>query len=435
MTTTLTRRGFLSAVAGGTLAAASFRRVPGANDRISIGLIGCGGRGAGLRRMAKTSAEDMNAEITAVCDLWSYNRERAVADTEAKFGRKPRSFKYHEDLLALQDLDAVMIATGDFQHAKLLVDVVRAGKDCYCEKPMANVLEEAILARDVVLASKQVVQMGSQWVSDPYQRTVRDIVRSGQLGRITRIAQTWNKNEERWHNPDNPNVKRIREEDTDWKRWLLGKPHRPFDPWAYFEFRIHRDFSSGIPDQWMSHGAGLVHFYMDEEIPETMVANGGIYAWKDMRENPDTFTAVATYPKGFVHVFQTQFGNSFGSHSAIMGTQGTLWSEGGEGSQLWTLTPKGGLPTDPRPRPGHRPLSDEKALVHDLPAPLIEPSDDSKDHYDDWIQAMRRRTQPNGDIHTGFKHSVAVIMAARAYREGRKMYWDARRERILDHPA
>lgn len=437
MTTQLTRRGFLGAVAGGALAAASYKRVPGANDRISIGLLGCGSRSLGHMHMAWMSKSDMNVEVTAVCDLWTVNREKVAGYVEKGFGKQPRAFKYHEELLDLKDLDAVMIATGDFQHAKLLVDVVRAGKDCYCEKPMANVLEEARLARDEVLGSKQVVQMGSQWVSDPVQLAVRELVRSGRLGRITRIEQVWNKNEERWHDPENPRVKLIREEDTDWKRWLLGKPDRPFDPWAYFEFRIHRDFSSGIPDQWMSHGSGLVHFYMDEDVPETMVANGGIFAWPDERENPDTFTAVATYQKGFAHVFQTQFGNGFGSHSAIMGTQGTLWSEGGEGSQRWTLTPKGGLPTaeQPRPRPGHVPVEEEKAIVvPGQPAPVAEPSDDSKEHFDNWVASMRARSQPNGDIHTGFRHSVAVIMAARAYREGKKMYWDASTEQILDHP-
>lgn len=429
----LTRRGFLGAAAAGALSAASYSRVIGANDRISIGLIGCGNRSAGHRRMATTSAKDMNVEITAVCDLWAFNRELAASDVEEKFGRKPRAFKYSEDLLALKDVDAVMIATGDFQHAKILVDVVRAGKDCYCEKPMANVLDEAKLARETVLGSKQVVQMGSQWVSDPYQKKIRELVRSGVLGQISRIEQVWNKNEERWHDPNNPNVKRIREHDTDWKRWLLGKPDRPFDPWAYFEFRLHKDFSSGIADQWMSHGSGLVHFYMDEDIPETMVANGGIYAWNDGRENPDTFTAVATYKKGFVYVYQTQFGNSYGSHSAIMGKSGTLWSVGGEGSQKWTLTPNGGIPTDHRSRPGHKPVAEEQTvLVEAAPAPSADPSDDSKYHFDDWVQSMRARKQPNGDIHTGFKHSAAIIMAARAYREGKKLWWDSKREEIVD---
>src|SRR5258707_18418 len=160
----VSRRGFMGAAA---ITAASYSRVLGANERIRIGQLGIGSRGDGHTRMATMSKDDMNVEITHVCDIWTHNREKAAANVEKAFGHKPKMYKYSEEMLAQKDLDAVMIATGDFQHAKLLVEVVKAGKDCYCEKPMANVFEEAKLARDTVVGSKQVVQMGSQWVSDP----------------------------------------------------------------------------------------------------------------------------------------------------------------------------------------------------------------------------------------------------------------------------
>ena len=127
------------------------------------------------------------------------NKEKAAANCKKLFGTDVKQFKYSEEMLKMPELDAVMIGTGDFQHAKLLAEVVRAGKDCYCEKPMAIDVEDAKLARDAVLASKQVVQMGSQWVSDPIQIKVRDIVRSGKLGQITKIEQVWNDNNPRWH--------------------------------------------------------------------------------------------------------------------------------------------------------------------------------------------------------------------------------------------
>jgi predicted dehydrogenase len=301
MTSELTRRDFLGRAALGAAGAASalnarsYARVAGANDRINIGFLGCGDRGGGHRNMVGMSRKDKNLGVAAVCDLWTVNREKAAADCRVKFGADVRKFKYSEDMLALPDLDAVMIATGDHQHAKLLAEVVAAGKHCYCEKPMAIDLDEAKLARDAVLKSGRVAQMGSQWVSDPVQRKVRDIVRSGKLGQVTKIEQVWNDNNHRWHNPDDPDVKAVREEDTDWNRWLLGRPYRPFDPWTYFEFRIFRDFSGGITSQWMSHGIGLVHFYTDTAIPDSMVANGGIFAWPDIRQNPDTFQALATY--------------------------------------------------------------------------------------------------------------------------------------------
>ena len=271
---TVSRRKFL-ATSTFLLSARSYARILGANDRIQIGQIGCGHRASGHRKMLKLSAQtDPNFDLRSVCDLWSVNRERAADEAQRLFGKRPKTFQYSEEMLADPDLDAVMIGTGDHQHAKILAEVVRAGKDCYCEKPMANTLEDAKLARDAVLASKQVVQMGSQWLSCPYQHRVRDIIRSGKLGKIVAIDQSWNFNGPRWHIPKDENVAAIREKDTDWKRWLLGRPDRAFDPYVYFEFRIFKDFSGGITDQWYSHGSGLAHFYLDTFIPDDTVSNG-----------------------------------------------------------------------------------------------------------------------------------------------------------------
>ena len=128
------------------------------------------------------SEKEKNLAVVAVCDIWKLNREKSAANCKKLFGTDVKQFKYSEEMLKMPDLDAVMIATGDFQHAKILAEVVKAGKDCYCEKPMATDVEDAKLARSAVLASKQVVQMGSQWVSDPMQIKVRDIIRSGRLG-------------------------------------------------------------------------------------------------------------------------------------------------------------------------------------------------------------------------------------------------------------
>ena len=245
----ITRRRFIgssaSAIAGLTIgiSAKSYGRILGANDRINIAFLGCGARSHGHMRMVQGSYEDKNLHVAAVCDIWKLNREKAASLCKKQFTTNVEQFKYSEDLLSLKDLDAVMIATGDHQHAKILDEVVKAGKDCYCEKPMAQDIEEAKLVRDTVLNSKQVVQMGSQWVSEPIHRKIREIIRSGRLGQITKIEQCWNDNNHRWHDPNDPDVAAIREEDTDWNRWLLGKPYEPFDPRKYFEFRIFKNYS------------------------------------------------------------------------------------------------------------------------------------------------------------------------------------------------
>jgi predicted dehydrogenase len=432
-------------VSGGTsLNAASYRRIAGANDRINIGFLGCGGRGGDHRNMVKTSEKDKNLGVVAVCDIWKNNKEKAAAHCKKLFGTDVKQFKYSEDMLKMPDLDAVMIATGDFQHAKLLAEVVNAGKDCYCEKPMAIDVEEAKLARSVVLSSKQVVQLGSQWVSDPMQKKVREIIRSGKLGQITKIEQVWNDNGPRWHVPNDPDVAAIKEEETDWNRWLLGKPYVPFDPWKYFEFRIFRDYSGGITSQWMSHAAGLVHFYTNTAIPDSMVANGGIFGWPDIRQNPDTFQALATYDDAkLLYSYTSNYASMFGDYTCIRGKDGTLFSHGGEGSARWFFV------KEHQSLPGgfdfyegmKETISKGKAEIvtteeYGMKLGPVYLSDDSKYHLDNWIDCMRDRSiTPNGNIHTGFWHSIATIMATRAYREGKKLYWDRSSEEIIDHPA
>jgi len=268
------RRTFLKGAGGMLMAssmeARSYARILGANDRIRLAQLGCGDRSEGHVHMAHLASKQLPVETVAVCDLWSLARDRRAAQVKKAFGTEPQQFKYSEEMLARKDIDGVMIATADFQHAKLCIDVVQAGKDCYVEKPFANVLAEAKEARDVVRASKQVVQMGTQHRSEPYPLAVRDIVRSGKIGKVVQIEQEWNVNEERWRfvgvdtgiSPamlQDANMEwkgwlygrksQLREEDTDWKRWLLGKPDRSFDPHVYLEFRLYKEFSFGIFDQ------------------------------------------------------------------------------------------------------------------------------------------------------------------------------------------
>src|ERR1700742_1439265 len=196
------RRTFVKQAAGALLAtgmdARSYARVLGANDRIRLGQLGCGDRSQGHVHMVQLAAKQMPVETVAVCDLWTLAREHRAAQVKRAFNLDPQTYKYSEEMLARKDIDGVMIATGDFQHATLCAEVVKAGKDCYVEKPFANVLSEANETRAVVRASKQMVQMGSQHRSEPYQLAVRDIVRSGRIGQIVHIEQEWNVNQERW---------------------------------------------------------------------------------------------------------------------------------------------------------------------------------------------------------------------------------------------
>ena len=232
--------------------------------------------------------------------------------------------------------------------------------------------------------------------------------------------------------------------DTDWKRWLLGKPDRPFDPHVYLEFRLYRDYSAGIFDQWMSHGSDLVHLWTDETHPESVVATGGVFAWKDQRQNPDTCVAAVVYPKGFLYTYKTTFGNSYRSFTRIQGRDGTITGHGCEGGFLYTVTKEGGrkeFDEDSEPDYKTFPLvasaeeEEEIVRVPGAPSPSSHgPDDDDVQHMSNWLTAMQERRDPNATVDHGFSQSVVCIMAAQSYWSGKKLYWDSKSEEIVDQP-
>jgi len=409
----LSRRHWVAGAAAASLSAAAYGQAAGANDRLRIAIVGPGARGASLMKDFFQLAREMNAEMVAVCDLWSVRRVEAAARVKEMTGREPRQVQYIQDLLQMKDLDGIIIATPDFAHAKLLTQAVRAGKDVYCEKPMGNVVAEVKEAYRAVKASSQVVQIGTQGLSSGHYQAAAQFVRSGRLGVISRVALESNYNGPRWRGV--PAVKQIRQEETDWNAWLLGRPARPFDPRLYFEFRLYRGFSSGIPDQWMSHAIAGVHHILDDYFPYSAVANAGAFVHKDDRENPDTFQALLVYPKGFLVSYSTMFGNDSAGVNCYYGENGVL-----EGTRSGGYMVKG---TGGGKRPTR--ISEEIALKPVQPV----------HHMKNWLESMRSRKTPNADALSGYAHSVATIMAAEAEITGKKLYWDKKREEIVDRPA
>ena len=433
---TINRRMFLNRTAsmlagtalGGT--AASYGRIAGANDRVSLGHIGIGNRGGELDWIVSRLKKEHNAEMTAVCDLWKVNREKAVSANTTYYGRPPRQFQNLEELLLLKDVDAVLISTPEHSHSPILKLVAEAGKDAYVEKPMGNVLEEVKAARDAVLQKKLVVQVGTQHRSEVYPQAACELVQTGALGEVSKVEIVWNYHGPRWRG--RPEVKQLREEDTDWPKWLMTKPPRPFDPQLYFEFRLYKEFSSGIADQWMSHAIDLVHWFMGDRYPRSVVAHGGIFAWRDGRQNPDTFQALLEYPKGFMVSYSTSFGNDAPSFTRYMGKKATLMNIGGEGSPRYKLVEEKGNHED---NPEIDKLRAEKDVL--LPGDKALPPGGMGDldlhHMANWFECLRSRMQPHATVTDGYAHSLACIMAAQSFWAGKKLYYDPVAETILDH--
>ena len=213
----LTRREFVAA-APAVLAAA--QRSP--SDRVRIGVIGTGGRGQYLMREVE-KCRDLNVAVTAVCDIWRPNRERAAAMAREAWGSDPRQTADHEELLGWSDVDAVLISAPDFLHSRMLEAAVEAGKDVYCEKPMGTKFAEAKSAYLAVKSSDRVVQVGTQRRSEGQYIAAQKFVRSGVLGQVTRVETSVNFQQPRWRR----DYGEVAEGDVEWRRFDAENSYDP----------------------------------------------------------------------------------------------------------------------------------------------------------------------------------------------------------------
>ena len=206
--------------------AAAATRVIGANDRINVGLIGCGGRGQFI--LAQMLKPNPNTAVTAICDLWKQRREAYPAEAEKLFGSKPKAYKDYRELLADPNINAVIIATPDHQHAGQTIDAVKAGKHIYVEKPIIGLAEDLATLNqlyDTVNASKLAVQHGTHGVSGPAAKALKAFISEKKLGKLFRVEGTETAYTPYWIGYAGPAA----EADTDWKAWLYNRKDRPFD--------------------------------------------------------------------------------------------------------------------------------------------------------------------------------------------------------------
>jgi predicted dehydrogenase len=413
-----TRRDFLKAVtAAGAVSmviprgvdAAIQRRSIGANDRIRIGVIGCGSRGIGteMETVAKFSQAE-NIEVVAVYDPWTKAREEASAKAKEWFGTAAKPCRTPEELLGLKDVDGVFISSPDHWHAAHLELAAKAGKHIYVEKPMANEIGELNRAYKVAKESGAIIQVGTQLRSTPIAMGCREFLKSGKLGKLSRIEQIRNSDKPYWYQYLKPDVKAA---DLDWKAFTKGYTKKPFDPILYSGWYGYWEFSQGPVPQWGVHFLDLMHFITGLGIPESCVCQGGVYTWKDEHRftAPDQVHAVWHYPEGVMVSYTTNFGNSSGNVTRFLGDKGMLrldWSKA-------VYSADGGINRDGSIR-GENP---------------IEPIEQT-DHWVNWFRCMRDGKTPNANLDTGYQHSIASIMATMSYASGRRARFNAGKRTI-----
>ncbi len=378
--------------------AAAQIRPPSANEKINVGLVGCGGMGMG--NMGAAVATGM-ANVVALCDVDA----KHLAGAQSRY---PSAKGYHDyrDLIANKNVEVVCVSTPDHWHAIPTITACQAGKDVYCEKPLAhNVVESA----DMVKAARKynrVVNGGTQQRTDPHFIRAVEIVQSGLLGRIT-FCRTWNvSNEDGMGTPiiGNPPP------GLDYDFWLGPAPKREYNSHrCHFTFRWFYDYAGGMITDWGVHLNDIVLWGMKSGLPKSVSAVGGKYCIPDDRDTPDTQYVSYdmegggnnAYPYTLVYEMRKQNGrHTDGADYGIefYGTNGTLRVDRGG----FSLYPEKGR----------------------IPAQQSSGNDDKVPHWRNFLTCVKTRRRPASDVEITHISTVTCLLGNVSLRSGRKIWFD-----------
>lgn len=413
----LNRRAFVKTAAGAaagvtamSMTARSYGRILGANDRIRLAQIGCGGRGR-KAHMEGVHPHDKveNVEYVAVSDPWRLAREEAAAMCKEWYGTTVKQFVSYRDILALDDVDAVLIASPDHHHSMQLEAAAKAKKHAYCEKPLARNMKELISAVDAVKEAGIVVQMGTQIRSLPTSTGAHELWKSGVLGKPSRIEQCRNAEKPYWYRY----MKNLKKEDVDWNEFIMGAPARPFDATLYSGWYGYLDYTDGPVANLGCHFIDLYHYVTGVEYPVSCVCHGGVFTWKDENKFtcPDHVEALWVYPGDFMVAYSTNFGNGGGNRHRYFCEKGQLIMDNWSAP---TYSAEGGPKRDGKIRGV-------------CPVEAIE----TPDHFQNWLQCLRTGKATRAPIEAGYQHSVACLMAVESFHTGRRTTYDHSKRAIV----
>lgn len=413
-TTSLTRRGFLegtTAAALGAIAApwVASRNVLGANERLSVGFIGVGGRGMSHVATVQKLIQDGEAlQIVAVSDTYGHRRDEAASITKAK------PYAKYQDLLADRGVDVVCIATPDRLHVPQAIDAIRAGKDVYCEKPMGHWTQTALSKQffQETTQLKRIVQIGNQANSSPEWRMVGDLIRQGAVGRPQLVQAGFYRDGDWGERMPIPDRQAKPGPDVDWEGFLGDAPKVPFTVDRFFSWRKYLDYAGGPCTDLFPHVYTPFVSLLGLKFPSLAVASGGIFKYDNYdREVPDTFNMCLDYPQKLSVVMVCTLANEYQTDPCIRGDEGSivLQTDWSSGVDSLTLIPKKG---ERKQIKGGR-------------------SDTTRAHWQNFLQCVRTREKPVSDVEFGYQVQVALNMAMLSYLEKKVARYDALKQEIV----
>ena len=400
----MTRREF-AAVSALALTAKSYSQIPGANNRLRIGAIGCGGQGmAHLQTLVKMRESD-NIDVLSVCDVFDKRAAQGAQVTGAKI------VKDYRRVLDDKDIDYVLIATPEHWHSRMTLDAADAGKHIYCEKPMTHTVDQAKKIVAKIQATGVKMQVGVQGMSDDSYETAHRYVAEGALGKVVLAQIDYSRNHvgDFWAYPIDSDARPG--DNLDWKAWLGPAPKRSFDPARYFRWRHYWDYSGGIAGDLFVHRVTRIIKSLGLTFPEYVSAAGGKFEFtQSAAEIPDTLNILLDYPGGLtVQLISSQASARPIAH-LLRGHKATL---------EFTAT---GFTIKPEPNIG----SDAKPVEHQKTG-----AEELDLHHRNLIAAIRTGAPLKCDAMLGYYGVVACAMGNESYRRRKYLKWDAAKERIV----
>ena len=391
------RREFLRT---GALTALASQRVLGANDRIGVALIGCGGRGRGVTAYVPKIG---GAEVRGVSDVYVPRRQQAAE----QFGSTAKLFHDYRDVLNDKDIDAVVIATPDHWHAPMTIEAVAAGKDVYVEKPVTHHLAEGDKLVKAVEDSAQVVATGTQQRSWKHFVEAKELIEKGVLGKITFVRCHWSQNYSRFGSNPSPDIDMTQ---LDWDQWLGSAPKQPFDKIRFRFWRFFWDFGGGSITDLMTHWIDVIQWFMKSPQPNEVHAAGTTYT-QDWLEAPDTVTATMLFPEGYMAAYEGNMtfgllggGIVFRGDKAMMTLSRLGYDVYEEGARPFEAVSL--------PEPIHR-----FSRREDTSALKRIDGTGTYDNVRNWLNCIRDRSTPNAHIRAGVEAAATSHWANKALRE------------------
>jgi predicted dehydrogenase len=446
------RRSFLGKLAAGSLLAAGAptaltasehrplrraRRRRSANDQIQLAIIGAGGMGT---IDVNTALDIEGVKLVAACDLYEGRIERAK-ERWGKHGKEGEEVEVdvittrdYREVLARQDVDAVIVATPDHWHRQISIDAMHAGKAVYCEKPMVHRIDEGRAVVEAQRATGKTFQVGSQGMASLGNEKAKELLEDGAIGMLTYAEGFWARNSPggawQYEIPDDAS-----EETVDWDRFLGEAPKTPFDATRFFRWRNYKDYGTGVSGDLFVHLFSSLHFVTSSIGPNRIMATGGLRFWKDGRDAPDVMLGMFDYPETESHPpfnlsLRVNFvdGTSGSTVLRLVGTEGAMdigWTE------VTLRRNKTWQPTDEL----RKQEEDERAARYGQRRQMLPPSEAvyrvengywgaHQDHFTNFFEGIRTGNAVPEDAVFGFRAAAPALACNDSYYEEKMIRWD-----------